>query len=706
MIKGLKVLAALVVAAAASSATAQPAAPVSGRQQLTAYLDAIATRQLEARRRTVAALSSPAQVERRNAEVRATILSLIGGVPEAGPLNATIHGVTSAEGFRLEKLTYESVPGYRVTANVFVPEGRGPFPAVIIAPGHGPDGKAGNYAWGANLARAGMLVLSYDVVGEGERWQHYDPETGESKAQRPTGEHSVDYWAVLPTGDHVARYFIADALRGVDYLVSRPDVAADRIGAFGCSGGGTVTSYLAALDPRVKATASACYINDYAHLLSGPGNQDAEQTLPWFIERGLDVADWIHLAAPRPYAIVSTTEDMFPFAGAKAAYEEVRRVYALYGAEDRLQWITGPGGHGALQPIAPEVVAFFTRWLRDDPTPRAFTALRPPRPEDVLVTPTGQLSTSLGGETIRSLNAKRARGLLAAPAQPKTPYETSALRTRLRRDIGVVTRTTARPGSAPMAAATSPPDTRDGRVIETFRLTSEPGITIDLRLSSPQNAQRTLVLLTGQTPPSLEAQVARLNGEGWRVLMVTLRGVGGTEEIKASMLGDWNLLAARAFLVGKTPIGMRIDDTIRALDWLAARDGQTARPISLYGVGGMGAVALHVAVLDERVGEVYADATVTSYREAVDRPLTRNMPEITPPGVLARYDLPDLVHAIAPRPVTLVAPVNGVGEPLREAEFERVYAAVLQSDEAMSTPGRVRWLPRGGRDPWPVLRAR
>lgn len=87
------------------------------------------------------------------------------------------------DGVRVENIAYESVPGYWVSANVYVPEGSGPFPAMVIAPGHGA-GKARPFAWGASFARGGILTLSIDAMGQGERLQHFDPESGTSKVER------------------------------------------------------------------------------------------------------------------------------------------------------------------------------------------------------------------------------------------------------------------------------------------------------------------------------------------------------------------------------------------------------------------------------------------------------------------------------------------------------------------------------------------
>ena len=127
-----------------------------------------------------------------------------------------------------------------------------------------------------------------------------------------------------------------------------------------------MTAYLAALDPRVKAAATACYLTTMDELLPTAGPQDGEQSIPGFVAAGLDFADWVLLAAPKPYAIVSTTEDMFPFAGAKHTYEESKRLYEILGAAPALRFITGPGGHGALGPLctATSSASSHKRWAR------------------------------------------------------------------------------------------------------------------------------------------------------------------------------------------------------------------------------------------------------------------------------------------------------------------------------------------------------
>ena len=325
--------------------------------------------------------------------VREKMLGLIGGLPERhGPVAVKTFGTTAADGFRIEKIAYESLPGFWVTANLYVPSGgAGRFPAVILAPGHGAAGKAEHYSWGANLALNGIVALAYDPVGQGERLQYFDPDLKGSKVGGPTAEHSEANTGPLLIGDDLARYWLNDAMRGVDYLVGRNDIDADRIGAFGCSGGGTATAYFAALDDRIKVAAVACYMTSFHELLpSRTGVQEAEQSIPHFIQQGLDFPDWVEQLAPEPYAIVSTTEDMFPFEGARQSYEEAKLFYGIYSAEDRIQWITGPGGHGNLGPISPQILSFLTKYLKGGAPERSFTPMRVEHREDLQCTPTGR----------------------------------------------------------------------------------------------------------------------------------------------------------------------------------------------------------------------------------------------------------------------------------------------------------------------------
>lgn len=648
---------ALVLAGLAISGAMPALARDDSRSALIAALDRSADARLDARAAEIARIATPAAADARKVWVKAAILERIGGLPpRTGPLNAKVTGSFAGNGFRVEKVMFDAMPGQHVTANLFVPaSGKAPYPAVIVAPGHGPNGKAGNYAFAASFARNGIVALAYDIVGEGERLEYWDAMTGRSRGERPTGDHSIAGFQTLLTGDHLARYFINEEMRGIDYLVSRREVDAKRIGAFGCSGGGTATAYLAAMDDRVQAVGVACYVNDFKHLLAGPGPQDGEQSIPGFISGGLDLPDWVELAAPKPYAVISTTEDMFPFEGAKAAVAEAKHFWGAYGKADRLEWFTGPGPHGAIAPMADKIIDFFRRNLRATGPVVPFERLQPPRPEDVLVTPTGQIATSGGGTTIADINRARAKAIV-------TPASAPAL---VRERIRALTGATARPGAAPGADISD-----NGRV--TLALANG---AIEARIKRPSAPSgRVMVLLDPavslDTLAAPNGRMTKLAAAGWTVVALQPRGADGSEEIKSSLVGDQNLLALRALLVGRTLTGIRIDDVIATIDWLATLE--PGARITVAASGTMGPVALQAAALDPRIAAVRLANSQLSFRDAVDRPIARDLPAIAVPGVLEAYDLPDVIRALGGRPVELVAPVDPVGLPLREAQVKRL----------------------------------
>lgn len=696
-------LASLIVAGADwSPVLAQPAGDAS-RPSLIAHLDAIAAERLAERAREVAALKTRVDVERRQARVRETVLRLIGGLPGTkGDLAVTTAPSLQGDGFTIERVMYDSLPGLHVTANVYVPGGgKGPFPAIVLSPGHSPGGKTELYDLGGNLARAGFVALAWDPIGQGERLQHFDPELGASKVGRPTAEHGHDGVQTTLLGEHVSRYFIWDAMRAIDYLAGRSDVDGGRIGAFGCSGGGTVTVYLAALDPRVKAAASACYVTTFDSLLRAPaGPQEGEQSIPGFIAEGLDFGDWILLAAPRPYAIVSTTEDMFPFEGARRTYEEARRVYGLLGAEARLQWITGPGGHGALGPLYGDILAFFATALGPIGNTPTFTRL-PPRPaEDLLVTSTGQVSTAATGTSVQAIN--RARIEIAGAPSSTTSGPVFDLQHRVRQATGMQVRPTDPPPAGRVLETREVGDLRIDRVA----LDSVDG-EFPVVLTMPRiGGAKPVVLWLDADLPTPESprgrEIERLARGGAIVASVPARPFpAGTEEIKSPILGSHYLLSLRAMLVGRTLLGLRVDDALRATGWLLARSDVDRTRVSVYGNGPMGVAALHAAALDSRFTRVVTEDALVTWKAIVEQPVHRNASEVVVPGVLRQYDLPDLLRSISPRVVTIVNPVDALGNPLRRAEAEG-WVSPAPSAGQSNAGAHVRLVWRAPRAPLPL----
>ena len=154
-----------------ASQAAAKAQTESATSQMHAYLNEIGYRMLAERAKRVADIQTKEQAISRRNDVRRRVVELVGGIPATtGPVNVKLFDSFKEDGFTIENIAYESCPDYWVTANVYVPGGKGPFPAMIVAPGHGA-GKSSQYAWSANFATLGILVLSIDPMGQGSLHQ-------------------------------------------------------------------------------------------------------------------------------------------------------------------------------------------------------------------------------------------------------------------------------------------------------------------------------------------------------------------------------------------------------------------------------------------------------------------------------------------------------------------------------------------------------
>ena len=178
-------------------------------------------------------LHTAQDIRKRQQFIRSRFIQSIGGLPEtSSPLNAKVTGVVREKGFRIEKVIFESRPKVYVTACMYIPDSvASPSAAVLFLCGHGEQAKAYHQYQLVcrHLVKAGLIVLAQDPVGQGERFSYYDEKRNLQLVQWGTSEHEHAGCQCFALGDGIARYFLHDAMRGVDYLASRPEVDASRI---------------------------------------------------------------------------------------------------------------------------------------------------------------------------------------------------------------------------------------------------------------------------------------------------------------------------------------------------------------------------------------------------------------------------------------------------------------------------------------------
>ena len=360
---------------------------------------------LKEREEQVSQLHTKYDWEKYRNELRARIFSSMDKFTKT-PLNAKVTGIIKKNGFRTEKILFESHPGFYVTGCLFIPKKRQkPSPAVIYVSGH-TDLSFRNDTYQhviLNLVKKGFIVFAIDPIGQGERLQYPDKKTNKSKIGGPTTEHSYAGAQTLLTGTSLSDYFIWDGVRAIDYLATRKEVDMNRIGITGRSGGGTQTAMIAAYDERIQAAAPECYITNFKRLFQSIGPQDAEQNPYHAVELGFDFPDYFHLRAPKPSLIVTTTLDFFSQQGARETFKEAKRSYSAFGKPGNIMMTEDYGSHESTRKNREAVYAFFQKAL-DLPGDSTDEDIETFAPKELRVTKTGQVVTSLNSKTVFDLN--------------------------------------------------------------------------------------------------------------------------------------------------------------------------------------------------------------------------------------------------------------------------------------------------------------
>ena len=663
---------------------------------LSSYLNNVGLQLLAQRQRQIEGLVTLEDVHRRGAYLRERMLEGLGGLPERTPLNARVVGVLQRPAYKIEKVIFESQPHFYVTANLYLPTtGHPPYPAILFPLGHEPGGKA-NPTWQqmlGSLATKGFVALTWDPIGQGERVQIYDEDLGESKVGDSTIEHTVVGTQCLLVGDHLARYTIWDGMRALDYLLSRPEVDSTRVGLTGNSGGGTHTAYIAALDDRIQVAVPSCYITSWRLMLHTIGPQDAEQSISFWLQDGLDYPDYLYAFAPKPYLLLSAIRDFFPIAGARETFAEASRVYAAIGAKEKLGMFEADDGHGYSKPRRIAAYEWFGRLLKGvedkDPEPQIQMAT----PGELRCTPTGQVSTSLGGETVFTLNQKRLKRLTAN--RRMAPGE-------LRRKVQELIRY--EPSSTSLQVRTYGAISRSGYHIEKLTYDSESGITIPSLLFVPDGGddkRPAVVIVSGDGKKASASQAEQLVTSGMVVLSIDARGFGETQVNTETNSVEFNHYfgdfrdAMTALLIGKTMVGMRALDITRAVDLLSARRDVDRNRIYAYGTKGGAVPALYAAVLDSRIRKAVLDGILSSYDSIMESKIHRQVFESIVPGALKFYDLPDLVATLAPRGVSIVSGTDPLGHELPADTVRKEYGRAVEAYRQMGMEGSIHIRDRG-----------
>lgn len=638
-------------------------------------------------------IRTPEDLEARNRYVREKFREMIHGLPDRNPLQPVVVRTLERDQYRIENVMFQSRPDFWVTGNLYVPtSGPGPFPGIISPCGHyaiarmQPDYQ---YVY-LNLVRSGFVVLGYDPIGQGERRQYWGPEMDDIRGGLdPVYEHSMPGQVLLMLGEDLTHYRIWDGMRAVDYLLTRPEVDKDRIGCAGHSGGGTLTQFISALDERIKCAV----VNEGGTSHRWPihirpedrvGPSDIEQNIFPAAAHGVDLCD-IHVAiAPRP--LLALIENYSPHFNLAA--DHIRSRYQLLGVPEKFATEEATDPHAWTVKLRQATTNWFSRWFYNRPGPASEPDFEAERPEDLYCTPTGSIRDAHQGETIFSLILKKQTNLPPRTEAPATSAPLDTFRrdtqSRIRRLIHFN-----KPDS-PLAVRRLVTTQRKGYSVEKLEFISEPGIYIPAWVFLPEGrtgtSRATLwVDEAGKEADGMEFDaLEKMACKGTFVASIDVRGAGDTRPPHAASIteppGFCHLfdvdtaLSYMAWFMDESLFGMRVQDVLRGVDYLLSRPDVDRAGVRVIGKGAGALWALYAAALDPRIDEVVCERPLLTYRTLaqVDRYL--HGAGIFIRDVLKYYDLPQVAATIAPRRLTITAPVDAMKNPVALADARRAYA--------------------------------
>jgi dienelactone hydrolase len=615
----------------------------------------------------LAAIRTREQAARYCVDVRRRIARCFGPMPKRTPLRAEVTGTVGGPGYTIEKLTYESRPGFIVTANLYRPEGSGPFPAVLAPCGHSAVGKAEPryQQFCAALAKAGFIALIYDPVSQGERLQYLGEPGMPQDPPNCCVEHNMAGNQMSLVGDFLGTWRAWDGIRGIDYLLTRDDVDRHRLGVTGNSGGGTLSTYLAALDSRLSMAAPSCFITTYLSNLENELPADAEQMPPGVLAAGLDMADFVLAHAPRPTLLLGQHNCFFDERGLRKSFEQIRRIYRLLGKAKDVDLFVGAHTHGYHTDAQLAMCRFFAKQCGLKLPTRIADA--PDLPPDALfATPTGQVQDVRGQRFIHAFTRDTATAMRAA----RKPLKGDALRTAMRKVLGVDTRRAAahyrvlRPiGDVPSKVYDLDfplgLETEPGRVLAVLHMLrhGRAAGAMPYLAQPPVVKQAVMYLPDVSTLDDLRAGLVPLDARQCPDVLfaVDARGLGmmrsGTcqdEQFHAPYGSDY-MEAAHGQMLGESHIGRRVHDVLCSLDLLKATG---TKRVHLVGRGLGAVLATFAACLHPVVGHVTLRDGLRSFDELTQTPVNGWPLSILPRDILRHFDLEDCYQLIGKRRLT------------------------------------------------------
>jgi hypothetical protein len=596
-------------------------------------------------------IESAADVLGLQRRLRERIDRCFGPWPSRGPVHARVLAVREEAGYRAESIRFRSRSGLEISADLYLPKVTIPSAAVLCTCGHAEAGKDfGPYkALAVSLVRRGFVTLLYDPIGQGARIQ-FPADQGGSRLGSPTAEHLMVAKAQALVGENFATWCVADAMSALDVLEEHPAVDRTHIGVTGNSGGGTIATWLAALDGRVTMVAPSCSVGSFVTNAENELAVDPEQCPPDALSLGLDHGDFLTVFAPRPTVILATDGDFFDVRATRRVVQRLERIHGLLESEDSVAIHVDRGPHGLTDLNREAIVDEFARLAGLEPPPAAPPEIAPPTAPSP--------ARPVAGPTVPELTGTAARDL----ARSRTPLDAAQLAEALR-DLAAIPTRVRHMNSRILRGLEDRGYPRPH--VSRYAVETEPGIlSIVYALDDgPANAG----------PPELSGPVViyvahhsadeELRNNSWvrgiiqqrpevPALTVDLRGIGESRPTTGGNLpfdaeyGSDYFYASYGMMLGEPMAGRRTFDLLAVIDW-ALRSGATSIDLVARGWGTV--PATFASLLEPRVNSLALSEPLGSYEEVATSGESVWPLSVMVPGALTRFDLPEIRSALGDR---------------------------------------------------------
>lgn len=594
------------------------------------------------------AFNSKKEMLRYIDDVKCRLRKIIGEFPAKTPLNGKVTGTVNGEGFKVEKIIFESLPGRYVTAHLYLPENSSkPVPACIEMCGHGLNGKGTGSALAVRMALNGIAVMVVDPIAQGERLQLMD-EKGRALTRGVTTEHTLLNPAFNLLGSSLAAQEYWDNSRAIDYLQSRMDIDKDRIGAYGFSGGGTQASYLVGLDERIKVGCVGLFFSSRARTLELQGPSDGCQQIPNEGCERIEGADFALMMAPKPFIVLDGKYDFVDHWGALCGFEELKKCYTILGHPERVTQYYAEDGHATPLDVQIRLVEWFGRWLGRDNTISQDTRNVEWKGTDMLCTASGQVNLeyedalSVMDETVKTMNQ------LASQRVEFLQKDKDVIRQKMQELLGLENMF----NDDIEAFTTGRSSLREFEEYR-YQLNCEGQMPVACVVWIPSTA-------TADSPVEIHLHE---QGKAWFfndltkrdavsdgkiIVAADFRGIGEMEDPYIyNYTKYWNReyrVATTSMHIGRPVMGQRVADMRTLLNFCSEDEKLKGHPIKVVADGVYGPVVMHSAVLDSRISQAVLSRCLKSWKEYLENPLQRDMYSNVLFGVLKYYDLPDLIR--------------------------------------------------------------